>query len=330
MTIEGIHIQNLLTFASVQEFQEKDFVNTQAAKFPIDPQRYYPSEVFTSILHELFHKLQDPHLAYKLALNTQLKSLGLIYQISLLVTNVQEALQYLNQYLSKSYPLAEVMLFKAKNPNRVQLKVRSTIHDPLLSRLIEENMMLIMYMEILAMVRNPEGIILFSEYEQYWDSTQNIFVEKNDFTGLDFEAKLMAHSMDELQKLHLGSLLSVFLSQMEKKKSSGKESDLVQKVKTILLNMASPYLPNIEQVSRLLNKSTRTLQRELQAEATSFRQITNELKINSARLLLLNSALSIKDIAYLLGYSAPSAFLRHFKKVMDVSPLTFRKRKISS
>ncbi|MBP2831533.1 helix-turn-helix transcriptional regulator [Aquimarina sp. U1-2] len=47
--------------------------------------------------------------------------------------------------------------------------------------------------------------------------------------------------------------------------------------------------------------------------------------LSTAKSLLVDSSLSLKEISYLLGYSEPTHFSRFFKKNTDVSPRAFRK-----
>jgi len=51
-----------------------------------------------------------------------------------------------------------------------------------------------------------------------------------------------------------------------------------------------------------------------------------ELKLAAARELLLNSRLSITDIAYSLGYADPSHFSRAFTRMLGLAPKAYRKQ----
>ncbi|MEA5573021.1 helix-turn-helix transcriptional regulator [Calothrix sp. UHCC 0171] len=56
--------------------------------------------------------------------------------------------------------------------------------------------------------------------------------------------------------------------------------------------------------------SIRQLQRELQAENTSYQQILDKTRKELALQYLNNLEISIHDVAFLLGFSEPSAFKR--------------------
>ena len=54
-------------------------------------------------------------------------------------------------------------------------------------------------------------------------------------------------------------------------------------------------------------------------------QYRNSLRLNCAKQLLLNSTMSIEEIAYEVGYSNVSIFSKKFKEATKLSPLNYRK-----
>ncbi|WP_272084954.1 AraC family transcriptional regulator [Nannocystis bainbridge] len=85
-------------------------------------------------------------------------------------------------------------------------------------------------------------------------------------------------------------------------------------------------VPTCEQVARRLAIGVRTLNRQLQAEGTSFRDQLAELRCELALGYLGDRRLAISEVAYLLGFSEPSAFHRAFKRWTGHSPQVWRKR----
>lgn len=80
-------------------------------------------------------------------------------------------------------------------------------------------------------------------------------------------------------------------------------------------------LPTISQVTGI---SPRTLQRHLRASGTSFTQVVNQLKFESACCLMTESELSLGEISSQLGYSTPGHFHRAFKRWTGRTPQSFR------
>lgn len=87
---------------------------------------------------------------------------------------------------------------------------------------------------------------------------------------------------------------------------------------------------SIEHVAARLGTSARTIQRRLQERGQSFKDLVAETRLALSRRYLENSAMSLTDAAYLLGYSELSAFSRAFRRWTGVSALEFRRRAAAS
>jgi AraC-like DNA-binding protein len=70
--------------------------------------------------------------------------------------------------------------------------------------------------------------------------------------------------------------------------------------------------PEINEVAKELGMSSRTLQRRITDEGTSYRQLLNDARHELARFYLKEPSLSVSEIAYLLSYEDPSSFFRAF------------------
>lgn len=84
--------------------------------------------------------------------------------------------------------------------------------------------------------------------------------------------------------------------------------------------------PDIEKISGQLACTSRTLQRRLQKEGTSFRAELNLVRHELAAAYLQDPRLQIVDIALLLGYSEHSAFTRAFRAQTGMTPQQVRQR----
>ncbi len=78
------------------------------------------------------------------------------------------------------------------------------------------------------------------------------------------------------------------------------------------------------ELASLINVSERTLRRRLSRQDSSYREIRDEARYERARDLLLNSELSIAEIADAVGYSDARAFRRAFKRWAGCLPTEFR------
>lgn len=91
-------------------------------------------------------------------------------------------------------------------------------------------------------------------------------------------------------------------------------------VRTRLLDGRS----DIDGVAERLGSGPRTLQRRLDAENRPYRRILAEVRLTRARSLLTDTALSIVEIALVLGYSDQAHFTRAFRREVGMTPSAYR------
>ncbi len=124
----------------------------------------------------------------------------------------------------------------------------------------------------------------------------------------------------ELWRLAIGSL-----SRELQALSTREGSTYTQHVLT-LLHTSDPPLPTLDTVAFELHMSQRTLNRRLQAEATSFRALKRQALMNRACLHLRQTDHSIEAIAEELGYKDAANFRRAFRNSLGCSPVQYRRR----
>jgi AraC-like DNA-binding protein len=78
-------------------------------------------------------------------------------------------------------------------------------------------------------------------------------------------------------------------------------------------------------VSRRLNRSEDTLRRHLKSEGSTFSEIKESVRRDMAVYHLRSLATPINEIAYMLGFSEPSAFNRAFKRWTGQTPGDYRR-----
>lgn len=91
--------------------------------------------------------------------------------------------------------------------------------------------------------------------------------------------------------------------------------------------MANSYLSmqSLESVAANFNMSSRSLQRRLKLEGVTYLEIVEEVRKNLALHYLKTENYQIKDIAYTLGYTESSAFLKAFKRWTGKTPSRYVK-----
>jgi AraC-like DNA-binding protein len=90
--------------------------------------------------------------------------------------------------------------------------------------------------------------------------------------------------------------------------------------------LASGRDPGVSQMARTLGVSSRSLQRALAEEGTSYAAVSNRERQALAEQLLQRRELGISEISLALGFSGSPAFHRAFRRWTGVSPSEFRAR----
>jgi len=91
-----------------------------------------------------------------------------------------------------------------------------------------------------------------------------------------------------------------------------------------LADHAFTHPPLVAEYARMLNASERTLKRRLQEEGTTFREISNQARLDRANALIREGRLSLAQIAADLGFSEPTTFTQAYKKWTGVAPSRVR------
>ena len=92
----------------------------------------------------------------------------------------------------------------------------------------------------------------------------------------------------------------------------GLDARFCDRVRACLIEILASGQFSMLDVAQRLAISTRTLQRRLREEETSFQQELSNLREELAKHYLANTHYSCAEIAFLLGYNDPSSFFRAF------------------
>ena len=101
--------------------------------------------------------------------------------------------------------------------------------------------------------------------------------------------------------------------------------DLVAQTRRLVQAMVVLQRPSLAAVAGELSMNPRRLNRLLERQGTSYRELLDEARCGFALRLICLTDLSIGQIAVVLDYSGASAFAHAFKRWKDVSPLAWRR-----
>lgn len=138
-------------------------------------------------------------------------------------------------------------------------------------------------------------------------------------TGIQFPRDLLKRSLLEsdaglhaLHRAHADQLLAAHTN-------TSWEAKVIQVIVT-----QGQYNLSREQVAEHLNVSTRTLQRRLQEEGTSFLEVMDSQRKQKAFELICKTHKSLKEVAAELGFSESSTFYRACHRWFDQTPNSMR------
>jgi AraC-like DNA-binding protein len=100
------------------------------------------------------------------------------------------------------------------------------------------------------------------------------------------------------------------------------------KVRSMLLRDVTNRLA-LAAVAKRLGTTPRTLRRQLQSQKTSFRQLSNDLRVHIALRYLRETRMTTQDIAFALGFSDAANFRHAFRRWTGRTPNEFRQNTVA-
>ena len=100
--------------------------------------------------------------------------------------------------------------------------------------------------------------------------------------------------------------------------------DFPEQVRSVLRTALLTGNARVDQVAALFGMHARTLHRHLDANGAGFQQLLDETRFEIARQMLEYSDMEIAQVSDSLGYAAPGAFTRAFRRWTGTTPVRWR------
>jgi AraC-like DNA-binding protein len=107
-------------------------------------------------------------------------------------------------------------------------------------------------------------------------------------------------------------------------RTDGREDGIPGRVRALLGERLAHGMQTEEAVAHALKMSARTLRRRLADDGTTFRELLDSTRAELARVYMRDRRLPMSEVAFLLGFSEPSAFHRAFKRWTRETPAAYR------
>ena len=275
---------------------------------------------------------QDPCLALRLGKMVGIASFGPFGFALMSCANLRESIQLLVRYGQLSFE----HFWGAHEHDgglllRAKLAVGTERRRQLVTELSLSNISAVGRSLYGKQVERAEGV----EIQLNYSRPEHIACYKRAFSNpVKFDCEhsqlfLPAHVLDTPVKTANRSEHVVFHQQCEEMlRGLDSAEKTTAAVRQLLIQSAGDFL-DIAQVAEHLHVSERTLRRKLEAESTSFRVIVEQVRDLLAREYLAETALTVAEIAHLLGYSVTVNFRRAFVRWNGVTPSEYRKQHLA-
>ncbi len=167
---------------------------------------------------------------------------------------------------------------------------------------------------------SPSELSLEEEYSQFFRCP--VHFDKQE-SAVIFSSDLMSKRLPSGDVV-LKELLEQHASDILKQRSY--PGSVVEDVRQLLSALILEGTPTREAVAQHLGISTRSLNRRLQENGTSYRHLLDSLRLDIARQLLRTTSASNAMIAERLGFRSRQSFLRWFSQHTQLTPVEFRRK----
>lgn len=155
------------------------------------------------------------------------------------------------------------------------------------------------------------------EFYSYFNAPVNFDADSDSFTlPADAVDRRLPIGNPHLAKLNDQYIIG-YLAEIDK-------NNIVQRVKAEIIDMLPSGGVSVEKISNKLNMSTRSLQRKLNNTNTTFGKLLDVVRQELAEHYIHDSSVSLKEIAYILGYSEYNSFWRAYKRWTKSAPSDIR------
>ena len=277
---------------------------------------------------------RDPHLPYTIGSNVHLSAYGMYGYAMLCSTDFRRTMEFAVHYHQLATPLTTIA-FEERDRlgtwtiepllhpkidsllyrfvTELQIAIHISLHRDIMGESFKPREILLTY-HAAADFRLPSEIIgcpVSYQQEANWMVFDSTFLDAAPKLGnrTTFPS-VIALCDDLLVDLALGT-------------------GAAGKVRSMLLRDVTNR-PTLAKVAKLLKTTPRTLRRQLRSEDTSFRQLSNELRIHVAVRYLRETKMTVQDIAFALGFSDAANFRHAFRRQTGKTPNEFRQEPATS
>jgi AraC-like DNA-binding protein len=272
--------------------------------------------------------LQDDLLGFHLAQPPDLREMGLLYYVSASSDTLAQALRRTARY---STIVNEGVSLNYLNDKDATISFRYVG----VSRHLDRHQMEFFATIVVRVCRKLTGQHMFPARMRLTHRRPTVSPELVEFFGGDIEFGAASDditfpaSVGLLPVVGADPYLNRLLTQYCEDALARRPASLGS-FRSAVENTVVPLLPHgkaqASEIAVRLGVSQRTLARRLAAEGVTYSDVLEDLRSNLAQRYLADDALTISQIAWLLGYQEVSAFTHAFKRWIGMTPREARAR----
>lgn len=285
----------------------------------------FPIELWTSLLQRAAEHLRDPTLGLQLGQHITPRHAGLLGYLLIASSNLEQALQRLDRYQQLIYDVTPMQC--RQGTDYVDLVWGAEQGRP--GNLVDETSItaLVQFCRDISGQPLQPRLVQFinpppadlTPYHAYFgcpvlfDQAETLVRVAS--AALAWPLRAADPALGEVMERHAEILLAKL----------PQEQPLIEQLRQSIAACLHLGEPSIDVIAAQLGRSARSLQRDLQSNGSSFREVLNGLRKELAHAYLQQPHLSMLDIAMLLGYTEQSAFSRSFRQWTGVAPSEYRR-----
>ena len=150
--------------------------------------------------------------------------------------------------------------------------------------------------------------------------------------GSDRDALLISKAaMSRTNRLGDQGITQFLIGHLDRELSEvASEMSITDRTKDVIARSLSEGLPKMDEVSKRLGLSARSLHRRLADQGFTFQALAENTRRELAEGLLREERYSLAEVAFLTGFSEQSAFNRAFKRWAGDTPSNYRREHVQS
>ncbi|KJY81949.1 AraC family transcriptional regulator [Vibrio galatheae] len=277
------------------------------------------------LFRSVAHQFSDTGIGLRIGSKAQLSHFGVLGYVILSSRTVEEAIKTGFKYLNLNGPVFSVQVVKQQG--MVSIVLENTLDIGELLPFCSEyflSAVAALFKQITGQMLAVRSLSLTYLEPTYRQEYRSCFGCEPEFEAAQLKLSFDAKLLDLTLRTHNADTLARCLASCDAVMSVMQSPYLLtNQIKTALYQSAGSF-PSLDEMAVQFGCSARTLRRQLTQQRTSYKQLLAEARSDIAKEFLMQTQLTVEEIAFRLGYSDSASFRRGFKRWTRMTPQQFR------